>query len=116
MDRSSIVGTLSAPTRGAFMPSGKRIVLASRPAGEPAPENFRLESFNVADPADGQVELRVLYLSLDPYMRGRMSDAKSYARPVSVGGIMQGETLCEVTRSRHPGFAPGDRVRAHTGW
>ncbi|MBO9355202.1 zinc-binding dehydrogenase [Bordetella petrii] len=98
------------------MPSGKRIVLASRPAAEPAPENFRLESFDFADPADGQVELRVLYLSLDPYMRGRMSDAKSYAKPVPVGGVMQGETLCEVTRSRHPGFAPGDRVRAHTGW
>ncbi|MCD0505540.1 NADP-dependent oxidoreductase [Bordetella petrii] len=98
------------------MSSGKRIVLASRPAAEPTLDNFRLESFDLADPAEGQVELRVLYLSLDPYMRGRMSDAKSYAPPVPIDGVMSGETVCEVTRSRHPAYSAGDLVRAHTGW
>ncbi|HYG41968.1 MAG TPA: zinc-binding dehydrogenase, partial [Bordetella sp.] len=98
------------------MLSGKRIVLASRPVGEPTLSNFRLEDFSPVDADEGQVELRILYLSLDPYMRGRMSDAKSYAEPVPIGGVMQGETLCEVTRSRHSQFKAGDLVRAHTGW
>lgn len=58
----------------------------------------------------------MLYLSLDPYMRGRMSDAKSYAAPVPIDGIIEGETVCEVIKSRHTGFAPGDIVRGRTGW
>jgi NADPH-dependent curcumin reductase CurA len=92
------------------------IVLASRPTGEPGPENFRTEEIEIGTPRDGEVSLRVLYLSLDPYMRGRMSDAKSYAKPVEVGGVMEGETVCEVTQSGSREFNEGDIVRAMTGW
>ena len=67
------------------MPQGKRIVLASRPVGEPKPSDFRIEEYPVPPPGDGQVLLRTIWLSLDPYMRGRMSDAASYAAPVQVG-------------------------------
>lgn len=98
------------------MASTKRIVLASRPKGAPGPENFRLEDVELSDANEGEVTLRVLYLSLDPYMRGRMSDAKSYAAPVPIDGIMEGEAVCEVIRSRHTGFAPGEIVRGRTGW
>ncbi|WP_312622453.1 NADP-dependent oxidoreductase [Agrobacterium pusense] len=94
----------------------KRIVLASRPLAEPSHENFRLEDAELREAAEGDVTVRVLYLSLDPYMRGRMSDAKSYAAPVPIDGIMEGETICEVVKSRHNGFAPGDIVRGRTGW
>ncbi|TQX82849.1 MULTISPECIES: NADP-dependent oxidoreductase [unclassified Rhizobium] len=94
----------------------QRVVLASRPKGAPTSENFRLESTELADAAEGEVTLKVLYLSLDPYMRGRMSDAKSYAAPTPVNGTMEGETVCEVARSRHADFKPGDIVRSRTGW
>jgi NADPH-dependent curcumin reductase CurA len=92
------------------------IALASRPAEAPGPENFRTEEIEIGAPLDGEVSLRVLYLSLDPYMRGRMSDAKSYAEPVPVGGVMEGETVCEVMQSKSPEFKEGDIVRAMTGW
>lgn len=92
------------------------IVLASRPVGAPGPKNFRIEEIDLKASLDGEVSLRVLYLSLDPYMRGRMSDAKSYAEPVPVGGVMEGETVCEVIQSRSPEFMEGDIVRAMTGW
>ncbi|CAH1651971.1 NADPH-dependent curcumin/dihydrocurcumin reductase [Hyphomicrobiales bacterium] len=92
------------------------IVLASRPTGAAGPEHFRTEAIEINEPREGEVLLRVLYLSLDPYMRGRMSDAKSYAKPVPVGGIMEGETVCEVTQSGSPEFKSGDIVRAMTGW
>ncbi len=68
------------------------------------------------EPEDGQVLLRTVFLSLDPYMRGRMSDAPSYADPVEVGGLMVGGTVCRVETSRHPDYAAGDWVLAHTGW
>src|SRR4029434_373870 len=93
-----------------------RIVLASRPEGTPVPENFRIERSSVPTPADGEVLLRVLYLSLDPYMRGRMSAAKSYAAPVEIGAVMEGGTVAEVIDSRHPDFAVGDLVLSHSGW
>lgn len=93
-----------------------RIVLASRPKGAPTAENFRVEEFDLPEAREGDVTLRILYLSLDPYMRGRMSDAKSYAAPTPVDGVMEGETVCEVSRSRDPAFKPGDIVRARTGW
>lgn len=92
------------------------IVLASRPADAPGQENFRTEEIEIGAPLDGEVSLRVRYLSLDPYMRGRMSDAKSYAEPVPVGGVMEGETVCEVMQSKSPEFKEGDIVRAMTGW
>lgn len=98
------------------MTTVQRVAMASRPKGAPTAENFRFEESTLPDAAEGEVTLRVLYLSLDPYMRGRMSDAKSYAVPVPIDGTMQGETICEVIRSRHQDFKPGDVVRAMTGW
>jgi NADPH-dependent curcumin reductase CurA len=98
------------------MTSIQRVALASRPKGAPTAENFRLETIDLPRAAEGEVTLKVLYLSLDPYMRGRMSDAKSYSAPTPVDGTMEGETVCEVTRSRHADFKPGDIVRSRTGW
>lgn len=98
------------------MTLSRRIVLAARPVGEPTPNNFRIEDFDLPEADEGDVTLRSLYLSLDPYMRGRMSDAKSYAQPVPIGGVMEGEVISEVIKSRHNGFAPGALVRGRTGW
>jgi len=94
----------------------ERIVLNARPTGLPEPDNFRVEQEAVPTPAEDQVLLQVLYLSLDPYMRGRMDDAKSYAKPVDVGAVMEGGTVARVTESRRDGFAPGDIVLSHSGW
>ncbi|MEN0135560.1 MAG: NADP-dependent oxidoreductase [Rhodococcus sp. (in: high G+C Gram-positive bacteria)] len=93
-----------------------RIVLASRPDGAPTADNFRLEAVNLPDPVDGQVLIRVIYLSLDPYMRGRMSAAESYADPVEIDEVMVGGTVGQVVDSRHPDFAAGDYVLAYAGW
>ncbi|WP_349826961.1 NADP-dependent oxidoreductase [Brevibacterium litoralis] len=93
-----------------------RIRLASRPVGEPQPSDFIHDDAPVRAPEDGEVLLRTLYLSLDPYMRGRMSDAKSYAKPVEVGDVMVGATVSEVVESRSPDFAPGDTVLGYGGW
>lgn len=93
-----------------------RIVLASRPQGEPTPANFRIEHAVLPDPGDGQVLLENVYLSLDPYMRGRMNEGRSYAAPVAIGAVMDGGTVARVIASRHPGFAEGDWVLAHAGW
>jgi hypothetical protein len=94
----------------------RRIVLAARPAGEAALEHFRLETVQTAPLADGQVLVRHHWLSLDPYMRMRMNDMKSYAPPVAVGAVMVGGTAGEVVESRHPGYAVGDRVVGPGGW
>ena len=94
----------------------RRIVLAQRPQGAPVPENFRLEKAPVPEPAEGQVLLRTEYLSLDPYMRGRISDAPSYAEPVKVGEVMVGGTVCRVEASRHPDYKVGEWVLAYSGW
>jgi NADPH-dependent curcumin reductase CurA len=93
-----------------------RITLASRPDGRPAPANFRLERAPIPTPGEGEVLLKVLYLSLDPYMRGRMNAAKSYAAPTEIGAVMEGGTVAEVLESRHPGSRPGDIVLSHSGW
>jgi NADPH-dependent curcumin reductase CurA len=98
------------------MAQGKRIVLASRPAGEPKPSDFRIEDYTPPTPGDGQVLLRTIWLSLDPYMRGRMSDAASYATPVPIGGVMEGGTVSEVIASNNPGFTKGDIVLSRAGW
>jgi NADPH-dependent curcumin reductase CurA len=98
------------------MAQGKRVVLASRPQGEPKPSDFRIENFDVPAPAPGQVLLRTIWLSLDPYMRGRMSDAASYAQPVPVGGVMEGGTVSEVVSSNNPAFEKGDTVLSRAGW
>lgn len=94
----------------------RRIVLAQRPQGAPLPENFRMENSPVPEPAEGQVRLRTEYLSLDPYMRGRMSDAPSYAEPVKVGEVMVGSTVSQVETSRHPDYKAGEWVLAYSGW
>ena len=94
----------------------RRWVLASRPVGEPVAENFRLDSQPVPEPQAGQVLLQTLYLSIDPYMRGRMSDAKSYAPPVALGEVMVGGAVSRVIASQHPDYAVGDLVMAYTGW
>ena len=94
----------------------RRIVLASRPHGSPTADNFRLESTAIPEPEGGHLLLRTVYLSLDPYMRGRMSDAKSYADPVGIGDVMVGGAVCRVERSRNADFAVGDMVVAYTGW
>src|SRR5215467_2396794 len=97
-------------------PAVKQIVLASRPRGLPTLNNFRLEQVPTPALPQGGLLLRVLYLSLDPYMRGRMDDRKSYAKPASIGGVMPGESVCEVIASDQGGYAVGDIVLAHTGW
>ncbi|WP_412497608.1 NADP-dependent oxidoreductase [Vibrio furnissii] len=94
----------------------QRIVLASRPVGAPTKQDFRLETVTQPQPAEGEVLLRTIYLSLDPYMRGRMSDAKSYADPVALNAVMVGGTVCQVEVSHHPDFAVGEWVLAYTGW
>jgi NADPH-dependent curcumin reductase CurA len=94
----------------------RRIVLAARPHGRPSAENFRLEEAPVPEPGAGQVLCRTIYLSLDPYMRGRMSDAPSYAKPVQVGEVMVGGTVGQVVRSNLAGIAPGDFVVGYGGW
>jgi NADPH-dependent curcumin reductase CurA len=93
-----------------------RIRLASRPAGKPTRENFTITREPVPVPGDGEVLIRVQYLSLDPYMRGRMSDAPSYAPPVEVGGLMVGGTVGVVVESRDPSLAAGDVVLSYSGW
>ena len=96
--------------------SAKRVVLASRPVGEPKPSDFRIEDYAMPSPGEGQVLLRTIWLSLDPYMRGRMSDGPSYAAPVPIDGVMEGGTVCEVIASNNADFKKGDIVLARAGW
>lgn len=96
--------------------TNRRIVLASRPSGAPVPANFRMETEPVPSPNQGQMLLRTVYLSLDPYMRGRMSDAPSYAAPVAIGEPMGGANVSRVERSNLPGFAVGDWVLTMGSW
>src|ERR1035441_4463247 len=96
--------------------ANRRIVLASRPTGAPTPDNFRIETQAVPVLAQGQILIRTIYLSLDPYMRGRMSDAPSYAPPVAISEVMVGSTVSRVEISHHPDFAVGDWVLSQNGW
>ncbi|MBE1275768.1 NADP-dependent oxidoreductase [Enterovibrio baiacu] len=93
-----------------------RIVLASRPVGAPVADNFRLENVNIPTIGQGEVLLKTIYLSLDPYMRGRMSDAKSYAEPTAIDDVMVGATVCQVEDSQHPEFEKGEWVLSFSGW
>ncbi|MCU8518381.1 NADP-dependent oxidoreductase [Vibrio vulnificus] len=97
-------------------PTNRQIVLASRPVGAPTAENFALTQSDIPTPAQGEILLRSVYLSLDPYMRGRMSDAKSYAEPVGIDEVMVGGTVCQVEASNHAEFEVGEWVLAYTGW
>lgn len=97
-------------------PINRRIVLAQRPIGAPTAVDFRLEEVAMPELSDGQVLLRTLYLSIDPYMRARMSDAPSYAQPVAIDAVMIGATVCRVEASRSPSYAVGDVVLSMNGW
>jgi len=94
----------------------RQIVLAARPKGKPDLADFRLEETAIPTPASGQLLLAVQYLSLDPYMRGRMDDRRSYAKPLQLGDVMTGETVAQVLTSNHPAYVAGDTVLAPTGW
>ncbi|MDN3486360.1 NADP-dependent oxidoreductase [Pseudoalteromonas sp. APC 3224] len=96
--------------------TSRQFTLASRPHGAPTNENFELKNVELPSLKDGEVLLRTIYLSLDPYMRGRMSDAKSYADPVEIGDVMVGATVCQVESSKNDKFSEGEWVLAYTGW
>ena len=98
------------------MPANKQILLDNRPQGEAAASNFKLVTAETPPLGDGEVLVRHHYLSLDPYMRGRMNDAKSYAAPQPLGQVMQGGTVGEVVESRSPKYAAGDKVVGMGGW
>jgi NADPH-dependent curcumin reductase CurA len=95
---------------------GLQIVLAARPQGAVRLNDFQAKELPVPTISAGELLLEVNYLSLDPYMRGRMDDRKSYAQPAKIGDVMPGETISTVIASHHPGFATGDLILAHTGW
>ena len=98
------------------MPQNKAWTLASFPTGWVAEENFKLIESAAPSPKDGEVLVKNLWLSLDPYMRGRLSQQKSYVKGIEIGDVMTGETAGEVLESKHPGFKPGDKVTAPSGW
>jgi len=110
--------TLNSSFRGTAMAEGtnRQIILVSRPHGEPAPENFKLAEAAIPAIGTGQILLKTKYLSLDPYMRGRMSDAKSYVPPFAIGEPLGGGTVSEVVASNNPDYVPGDIVLAFGGW
>jgi len=94
----------------------RRVLLASRPSGWVSEANFRIEETPLPQPAQGEVLVKNLWLSLDPYMRGRMSDAKSYVKGVELGDVMVGQTVGEVVSSRNEKFKEGDKVLTQLGW
>ncbi|MBW2956106.1 NADP-dependent oxidoreductase [Hafnia paralvei] len=94
----------------------RRYVLAQRPQGMPSDQDFRLEKVAQPEPEQGQVLLRTLYLSLDPYVRGRLDDVPSYSPPLAIGDVICGGTVCRVEQSLHPDYQAGDLVLAYTGW
>lgn len=98
------------------MPMNRQVLLDNRPKGEATASNFKLVTSETPALQDGQVLVRHHYLSLDPYMRGRMNEGKSYAQPQPLGQVMQGGTVGEVVESRNPKFAVGDKVQGMGGW
>ena len=104
------------PSLAAELTTNRRIVLASRPSGKPSVDNFRLETQAIPEVQEGQMLLKTRYLSLDPYMRGRMNAGESYAARVELGDVMGGGTVSEVVSSRNSRFAPGDLVSSYAGW
>ena len=93
-----------------------RVVLKSRPVGMPTDDNFEIQSVPVAPPGEGEMLLRTLWLSLDPYMRGRMSDRKSYAKPLDIGDVITGGVVCQVVASNIDDFPVGTIVSGMYGW
>src|SRR5258705_7977297 len=112
---TSIVAALRFPGTGE-QPMPRQIVLASRPSGWPAEENFALTETDRPDLADGQVRVRNLFMSVDPYMRGRMNDVKSYVPPFRLGEPLEGGAIGTVTESRSSDLAIGDLVLHMLGW
>jgi NADPH-dependent curcumin reductase CurA len=98
------------------MQKNRRVILASRPSGWVSEDNFRIEEAPIPQPGEGEVLVKNLWLSLDPYMRGRMSDAKSYAKGVDIGEVMVGQTVGEVVESRNEKLKKGDHVLTQLGW
>ncbi|MDF5713673.1 MAG: NADP-dependent oxidoreductase [Rhizonema sp. NSF051] len=96
--------------------TNQQILLKSRPVGEPKESDFALVETPIPEPGEGEVLNRTIYLSLDPYMRGRMSDRESYAAPVKLGSVMVGGTVSQVVKSNHPQFSTGDFVLSYDGW
>ena len=94
----------------------RQVLLASRPQGWPTADNFRFVETELPSISDNQVLVRSHWLSLDPYMRGRMGDGRSYVKPVELGAVMCGEVIAEVIESKHPKFAVGDFVHGDLGW
>jgi NADPH-dependent curcumin reductase CurA len=98
------------------MSKRQQYTLVERPVGMPDETHLKLEETDIPAAADGEVLLKTRYLSLDPYMRGRMNDSASYANPVALGDVMTGEAVSEVLESNHPDLSPGDLVIGRTGW
>ena len=98
------------------MTANRAWTLASYPSGWVTEENFKLIESPAPSPGDGEVLVKNLWLSLDPYMRGRLSQQKSYVKGIEIGDVMTGETAGEVVESKHPGLKPGDKVTAPSGW
>jgi NADPH-dependent curcumin reductase CurA len=104
-------------SKGADMPEGNRqVLLQRRPSGMPVPEDFQVVDRPLPEPAAGEVLLRGIYLSLDPYMRGRISGVRSYARPTEIGEVIEGRVVGQVARSNHPDFRAGDYAAGGYGW
>ncbi len=96
--------------------TSREIRLARRPAGVPEPDHFELATTEVPAPADGEIQVRNHWMSVDPYMRGRMRKLRSYIEPFALGEVLEGECIGEVVASRHPDFATGDMVHSLRGW
>lgn len=98
------------------MTTSREIRLKSRPAGVPTPDNFELATVNLPDPAPGEVQVRNTWMTVDPYMRGRMNDVQSYVPPFQIGEALQGGAIGEVVASNDPAFKAGDAVQSFFGW
>ena len=96
--------------------TNRRILLAARPEGVPQSSDFSMISEPVPEPGEGEIVSRTIYLSLDPYMRGRMNEGKSYAAPVEIGETMCGGTVSQVLKSNNPNFASDDYILTYDGW
>src|SRR4051794_29538529 len=94
----------------------RQVLLKRRPSGAPSSADFEIADAPIPEPAEGEVLVRGIYLSLDPYMRGRISGARSYAKPVDLGAVIEGRVVGRIVRSRDPGFREGDFILGGYGW
>ena len=106
----------SGAARGKMAEQNRQVLLKRRPQGMPVPEDFAIADAPLPEPGEGQVLLRGIYLSLDPYMRGRISGVRSYAKPVEIGDVIEGRVVGQVGRSRHPDFREGEYAFGGYGW